>query len=62
AKLGTTPVPAESATPQAHRTKLQEQLGTWALVAAGQRGDHLGDGHRTGRDFGVRAHQDMILP
>lgn len=32
AKLGTTPVPAESATPQAHRTKLQEQLGTWAKV------------------------------
>ncbi|WP_219601904.1 tripartite tricarboxylate transporter substrate-binding protein [Nonomuraea indica] len=34
AKLGTTPVPAEDATPQAHRDKLQEQLGTWAKVIA----------------------------
>ncbi|SEH01566.1 Tripartite-type tricarboxylate transporter, receptor component TctC [Nonomuraea solani] len=34
AKLGTAPVPAESATPQAHRTKLEEQLGTWAKVIA----------------------------
>ncbi|MEV4838718.1 tripartite tricarboxylate transporter substrate-binding protein [Nonomuraea sp. NPDC049486] len=34
AKLGTAPVPAESATPEAHRTKLQEQLGTWAKVIA----------------------------
>ncbi|MET8870200.1 tripartite tricarboxylate transporter substrate-binding protein [Nonomuraea sp. NPDC004580] len=34
AKLGTAPVPAEDATPEAHRTKLQEQLGTWAKVIA----------------------------
>lgn len=34
AKLGTAPVPAEDATPQAHRAKLQEQLGTWAKVIA----------------------------
>ncbi|TMR95478.1 tripartite tricarboxylate transporter substrate-binding protein [Nonomuraea basaltis] len=34
AKLGTAPVPAENATPQAHRAKLQEQLGTWAKVIA----------------------------
>ncbi|MEV4629896.1 tripartite tricarboxylate transporter substrate-binding protein [Micromonospora sp. NPDC049523] len=34
AKLGTAPVPAEAATPQAHRTKLEEQLGTWAKVIA----------------------------
>ncbi|WP_226898973.1 tripartite tricarboxylate transporter substrate-binding protein [Nonomuraea phyllanthi] len=34
AKLGTAPVPAESATPQAHRAKLEEQLGTWAKVIA----------------------------
>ncbi|MEO3890434.1 tripartite tricarboxylate transporter substrate-binding protein [Nonomuraea sp. B5E05] len=34
AKLGTAPVPAESATPQAHRTKLEEQLGTWGKVIA----------------------------
>ncbi|TDD43659.1 tripartite tricarboxylate transporter substrate binding protein BugD [Nonomuraea terrae] len=34
AKLGTAPVPAEDATPQAHRTKLEEQLGTWAKVIA----------------------------
>ncbi|MEU4548302.1 tripartite tricarboxylate transporter substrate-binding protein [Nonomuraea dietziae] len=32
AKLGTAPVPAEDATPQAHRTKLEEQIGTWAKV------------------------------
>jgi tripartite-type tricarboxylate transporter receptor subunit TctC len=32
AKLGTAPVPASAATPQAHRAKLQEQLGTWAKV------------------------------
>ncbi|HZB31102.1 MAG TPA: tripartite tricarboxylate transporter substrate-binding protein [Streptosporangiaceae bacterium] len=32
AKLGTAPVPARDATPQAHRAKLQEQLGTWAKV------------------------------
>ncbi|MEU4330895.1 tripartite tricarboxylate transporter substrate-binding protein [Nonomuraea dietziae] len=34
AKLGTAPVPAEDATPQAHRAKLEEQLGTWAKVIA----------------------------
>jgi tripartite-type tricarboxylate transporter receptor subunit TctC len=34
AKLGTAPVPAGDATPQAHRTKLEEQLGTWAKVIA----------------------------
>ncbi|GIH23319.1 hypothetical protein Aph01nite_16290 [Acrocarpospora phusangensis] len=34
AKLGTAPVPAESATSQAHRAKLEEQLGTWAKVIA----------------------------
>ncbi|MGW4466792.1 tripartite tricarboxylate transporter substrate-binding protein [Micromonospora sp. NPDC004704] len=34
AKLGTAPVQAEAATPQAHRTKLEEQLGTWAKVIA----------------------------
>ncbi|GAB3960091.1 hypothetical protein GCM10027614_81010 [Micromonospora vulcania] len=34
AKLGTAPVPADAATPQAHRTKLEEQLGTWAKVIA----------------------------
>jgi len=34
AKLGTAPVPADAATPQAHRAKLQEQLGTWAKVIA----------------------------
>ncbi len=32
AKLGTAPVPAEDATPEAHRTKLEEQLVTWAKV------------------------------
>ncbi|MEU8377702.1 tripartite tricarboxylate transporter substrate-binding protein [Streptosporangium sp. NPDC048865] len=34
AKLGTAPVPAEDATPQALRTKLEEQLATWAKVIA----------------------------
>ncbi|WP_206184604.1 tripartite tricarboxylate transporter substrate-binding protein [Thermoactinospora rubra] len=34
AKLGTAPVPAENATPQAHRAKLEEQLRTWAKVIA----------------------------
>ncbi|MER6826233.1 tripartite tricarboxylate transporter substrate-binding protein [Streptosporangium sp. NPDC000563] len=34
AKLGTVPVPAEDATPQALRAKLEEQLGTWAKVIA----------------------------
>ncbi|MEV0828558.1 tripartite tricarboxylate transporter substrate-binding protein [Nonomuraea rubra] len=34
AKLGTAPVPAESATPEAHRAKLQEQIGTWGKVIA----------------------------
>ncbi|MDP9841571.1 tripartite tricarboxylate transporter substrate-binding protein [Streptosporangium lutulentum] len=34
AKLGTAPVPAEDTTPQALRTKLEEQLGTWAKVIA----------------------------
>lgn len=34
AKLGTAPVPAEDATPQAHRAKLEEQLGTWGKVIA----------------------------
>ncbi|MCA2190138.1 tripartite tricarboxylate transporter substrate binding protein BugD [Nonomuraea cavernae] len=34
AKLGTAPVTAENATPQAHRAKLEEQLGTWAKVIA----------------------------
>jgi tripartite-type tricarboxylate transporter receptor subunit TctC len=34
AKLGTAPVKAEDATPQAHRTKLEEQIGTWAKVIA----------------------------
>ena len=34
AKLGTAPVPAGDATPQAHRTKLEEQLGVWAKVIA----------------------------
>jgi tripartite-type tricarboxylate transporter receptor subunit TctC len=34
AKLGTAPVPATDATPEAHRAKLQEQLGTWAKVIA----------------------------
>ncbi|SCG52960.1 Tripartite-type tricarboxylate transporter, receptor component TctC [Micromonospora echinaurantiaca] len=34
AKLGTAPVPAEDATPQAHRAHLQEQLGAWAKIIA----------------------------
>ncbi len=34
AKLGTAPVPAEDATPQAHRAHLDEQLKTWAKVIA----------------------------
>ncbi|MDH2426697.1 tripartite tricarboxylate transporter substrate-binding protein [Sphaerisporangium sp. TRM90804] len=34
AKLGTAPVPAEDATPQAHKAKLEEQLATWAKVIA----------------------------
>ncbi|MEV4893232.1 tripartite tricarboxylate transporter substrate-binding protein [Nonomuraea sp. NPDC055795] len=34
AKLGTEPVKAEDATPQAHRAKLEEQLGIWAKVIA----------------------------
>lgn len=34
AKLGTAPVPAGDATPEAHRTKLEEQLGTWSKVFA----------------------------
>jgi len=34
AKLGTAPVPAEDATPEAHRAQLDEQLKTWAKVIA----------------------------
>ncbi|MEU4573582.1 tripartite tricarboxylate transporter substrate-binding protein [Nonomuraea sp. NPDC023979] len=34
AKLGTAPVAAEAATPQAHRAKLEEQLTTWGKVIA----------------------------
>jgi tripartite-type tricarboxylate transporter receptor subunit TctC len=34
AKLGTAPVQAADATPEAHRAKLEEQLGTWAKVIA----------------------------
>jgi len=34
AKLGTAPVPANDATPQAHRAHLEEQLGTWAKIIA----------------------------
>ncbi|MEK8104404.1 tripartite tricarboxylate transporter substrate-binding protein [Micromonospora sp. M12] len=34
AKLGTAPVAMDAATPQAHRTKLEEQLGSWAKVIA----------------------------
>ncbi|MBF8185646.1 tripartite tricarboxylate transporter substrate binding protein BugD [Nonomuraea sp. K274] len=34
AKLGTAPVPAGDATPQVHRAKLEEQLGTWSKVIA----------------------------
>ncbi|MET8147794.1 tripartite tricarboxylate transporter substrate-binding protein [Actinoplanes sp. NPDC049668] len=32
AKLGTAPVPAGDATPQAHQAQLEEQLGTWAKI------------------------------
>jgi len=34
AKLGTAPVPADDATPQAHREYLDEQLKTWAKIIA----------------------------
>jgi len=34
AKLGTAPVPAGDATPEAHRAQLEEQLGTWAKIIA----------------------------
>jgi tripartite-type tricarboxylate transporter receptor subunit TctC len=34
AKLGTAPVPATDATPEAHRAKLEEQLKTWADIIA----------------------------
>jgi tripartite-type tricarboxylate transporter receptor subunit TctC len=34
AKLGTAPVPAADATPQAHRDHLDEQLKTWAKIIA----------------------------
>ncbi|MEU8424102.1 tripartite tricarboxylate transporter substrate-binding protein [Micromonospora sp. NPDC048835] len=34
AKLGTAPVAAQDATPDAHRAKLDEQLGTWAKIIA----------------------------
>jgi tripartite-type tricarboxylate transporter receptor subunit TctC len=34
AKLGTAPVPADDATPQAHRKHLEEQLNTWAKIIA----------------------------
>ncbi|MEH0932447.1 tripartite tricarboxylate transporter substrate-binding protein [Micromonospora sp. CPCC 205558] len=34
AKLGTAPVPAQDATAEAHRAKLDEQLGTWAKIIA----------------------------
>ncbi|MEH1164078.1 tripartite tricarboxylate transporter substrate-binding protein [Micromonospora sp. CPCC 205539] len=34
AKLGTAPVPDQDATPQAHRAKLEEQLGTWGKIIA----------------------------
>ena len=34
AKLGTAPVPAADATPEAHRAHLDEQLKTWAKVIA----------------------------
>ena len=34
AKLGTAPVPATDATPEAHRAHLQEQLGSWAKIIA----------------------------
>jgi tripartite-type tricarboxylate transporter receptor subunit TctC len=35
AKLGTTPVPADQATPAAHTAKLTEQIGVWAPLLAG---------------------------
>ena len=35
AKLGTTPVPADQATPEAHTAKLTEQIGVWAPLLAG---------------------------
>ncbi|MDG4825956.1 tripartite tricarboxylate transporter substrate-binding protein [Asanoa sp. WMMD1127] len=34
AKLGTAPVPAEDATPDAHRAKLDEQIQTWGKIIA----------------------------
>ncbi|GAA4092885.1 tripartite tricarboxylate transporter substrate-binding protein [Nonomuraea soli] len=34
AKLGTAPVKAEDATPEAHKKKLEEQLGVWGKVIA----------------------------
>jgi tripartite-type tricarboxylate transporter receptor subunit TctC len=34
AKLGTAPVPADDATPQAHKAYLDEQLKTWAKIIA----------------------------
>jgi len=34
AKLGTAPVAATDATPEAHRAQLDEQLGTWAKIIA----------------------------
>jgi tripartite-type tricarboxylate transporter receptor subunit TctC len=34
AKLGTAPVPAEDATPDAHRTHLDEQIQTWGKIIA----------------------------
>ncbi|MEU4158312.1 tripartite tricarboxylate transporter substrate-binding protein [Actinoplanes sp. NPDC026670] len=34
AKLGTAPVPAADATPEAHRAHLQEQIATWGKVIA----------------------------
>ncbi|NUT31793.1 MAG: extracellular solute-binding protein [Hamadaea sp.] len=34
AKLGTAPVPASDATPQAHRAQLEEQMATWAKIFA----------------------------
>lgn len=33
-KLGTAPVSAQDATPQAHRAKLEEQMATWAKIFA----------------------------
>jgi len=34
AKLGTAPVSAQDATPQAHRALLEEQMATWAKIFA----------------------------